>query len=89
MLHGKIRLINETSSTAYALRLEYLRYPIEIFYDENNPQDYPLGGSINCEFGSQQKKEIIEVAVRTYLERVKDPRWQSFLQEEMLRKASI
>ena len=62
MLHGKIRLITETDSIPYCMRLEYLRYPKEIFFDEADP----LGGSVDCEFGSQQSKEIVEIAVRTY-----------------------
>lgn len=87
MLEDKIRLITGTSSTGYAMRLEYFRYPVEIFINESNLSDTgnPATGSVNCEFQSQQRKEIVDIAVRTYLERVKDPRYQSFLNEELIK----
>jgi hypothetical protein len=86
--NGKINLITGTNSVGYSMRLEYLRYPITIFFDKDNPPDYPTGGSINCEFAPQQRKEIVDIAVRTYLERVKDPRYQSFLNEEAIKQNS-
>lgn len=86
MLDGKIRLITDKNSTSigYALRLEYLRYPKQIFFDPNRTTH----NDVDCEFGAQQKKEIVDIAVRTYLERVKDPRYQSFLNEEMIKAFS-
>ncbi len=84
LIDGKIRLITNEGSTSqgYAMRIEYLRYPNAIFFDENNTSH------IDCEFAPQQQKEIVDIAVRTYLERVKDPRYQSFLNEEMLKSVS-
>ncbi|MCK9281877.1 MAG: hypothetical protein M0P71_14725 [Melioribacteraceae bacterium] len=78
----KIVLITGTNSTAYAMRLEYIRKPVAIFFDVNGTSH------VNCEFSSEVQKEIVDIAVRTYLERIKDPRWQSFLQEEMIRQKS-
>jgi len=58
ILNEKLRIITGTTSTPYALRMEYLRYP----------------------------QQIVFAAIKVYLERVRDPRYQSFLQEEMIRK---
>lgn len=90
IIDGKVRLITGTTSVGYAMRLEYLRYPVEIFFNENNVPDtgIPATGSVMCEFGPQQAQEIVEIAVRTYLERVKDPRYQSFLNEEIIKASS-
>lgn len=87
MLDGKIRLIPGTGAVGYALRLEYFRYPVQIFYNKTNPTDTgdPNTGSVNCEFAPNQRKEIVDIAIRTYLERVSDPRYKSFLNEENLR----
>lgn len=86
-IDGNIRLITGTTSKGYSLRLEYLRYPIEIYFNATSPADTgdPLTGSVVCEFDVQQRQEIVEIAVRTYLERVKDPRYQSFLNEEIIK----
>jgi hypothetical protein len=91
-IDGNIRLYTGTSSTGAAMMLEYLRYPRRIFFDELHPNDAPNPtynpgtGSVNCEFSDQQKKEIVEVAVRLYLERIGDPRYQSYLNEEAIRQ---
>lgn len=86
---GNINLYTneESDSEGYALKFEYLRYPVEIFFNENNPIDTgnPLTGSVNCEFYPEQRKEIVDTAVRIYLERVKDPRYQSYINEEVIK----
>lgn len=79
MLDGRIRLITGTTAVGYSMRLEYLRYPADIVYD------YPGGSHVDPEFSPQQNKEMVDVLVRTYLERVKDPRYQSFLNEELIK----
>jgi len=91
ILNDKLRLITTTNSTGYAMRLEYFRYPRSIFFNKSNPAvegTNPATGCVNCEFGPQQRKEIVDIAIRTYLERVKDPRYQSFLNEEFIKSQS-
>jgi hypothetical protein len=91
LFHGKIRLITGTSSTGNSMRLEYLRVPRRIFFDELHPGDVanpnytPGVGSVNCEFGENQRKEIVETCVRIFLERVQDQRYQTYLNEEIIR----
>ena len=79
ILDGKIRLITGTNSIGYAMRLEYLRYPKQIFFDKDG------NNHVHCEFAPQQQKEIVDIAVRTYLERVMDPRYKSFLNEQAIK----
>jgi len=95
LIDGKIRLITNSLAFPIAMRLEYLRMPVQIFYNTNGGNVDQVGptydytgvtpGSVNCEFDYEQKKEIVEMAVRIFLERVKDDRYKSFFNEEMLR----
>ena len=61
------------SKSKYML-LEYLAYPREI---SMNPD-------VASELSEEANREIISIAVRLYLERVKDPRYQSFLMEQKI-----
>lgn len=87
LIDSKIRLIAGNGAEGYSLRLEYFRYPVAIFYNVTNPTDTgdPATGSVNCEFSSHQRKDIVDIAVRIYLERVSDPRYKTFLNEENIR----
>jgi hypothetical protein len=90
MINGVIRLITGTPSKAHSMRLEYYREPRAIFFDELHPVDVPNPnytpgvGSVNCELDYVQKMEIVKIATRLYLERVQDPRYKSFFQEQMI-----
>jgi len=64
------------------LRLEYIRYPKIIQYSTVLVYNY------NPEFTPSQCQEIIEQAVRSYLERIMDPRYKTFLQEQMIQSQS-
>ena len=77
-----VRLITGTQSYATRARIDYYRYPDEIVFDETgvNNQD-----SI---FGHAQNQEITDMAIKTYLERVNDPRYQSFLNEFAMNQRS-
>ena len=80
MKHNYADLYTGTASTGHSMKIEYYRYPIEINYDPLVPAN-----DVYCEFGETQRKEIIDLCVRQYLERATDPRYQSFLQEETIR----
>jgi hypothetical protein len=71
-----VELITGTSSTASSMRIEYIKYPTAIAL---GPPDVP------GEIRALQRQEIVDLAVRTYLERVKEERYQSNLQEDMFR----
>ena len=89
-----IHLITGTPSYGVAMNLEYLRWPVNIFFDELNQDDTPGAdytpgnGSINCELPPVIRKEIVDIAVRIYLERVRDPRYQTYLNESQMRDRS-
>lgn len=65
-----------TGSTTYATqaRVEYIRYPVDI--DINQPVDPELPSSVN--------REIVHVAVRSYLEVSQSQRYPTNLQERSL-----
>jgi hypothetical protein len=60
-----------TQSYGIAARMEYLRYPKAISL--TIPQD--------CELPVHARQEIVDIAVRKYLEQVTDPRYQTNLNE--------
>lgn len=87
-IDNKIRLITNTTAVGYAMRLEYYRWPTEIFFNEAFPDVEGTGPGNwcnNCEFAPQVRKEIVDTTVRVYLERVKDARYQSYLNELMIK----
>ena len=86
-----IKCISEEDCIGSTMKLEYLRYPEKIWLDETLPADhiaqgvaiYTAGyGSVPCEFGDIQTKEIIALAVRTHLERTMDQRLGTYVQEQ-------
>lgn len=98
IIDNNIILTTGTASTGSSMRLDYLRKPVTIFLDVDvngvmmadlpNPNYTAHTGSVNCEFNEFQRQEIVDIAVRIYLERVQDPRYKSFLQEEMIKSQS-
>lgn len=64
-------LYTGTSSYGLAARMEYLRYPKSISL--TIPQD--------CELPVHARQEIVDIAVRKYLEQVTDPRYSTNLNE--------
>jgi hypothetical protein len=76
-----MELITETDSTPLSTKMEYLRYPDEIIYYE------PNSGNIdsNCELAPVQQKEIVDMAVRMFLEATANPRYQSQMVEDQQR----
>ncbi len=91
IINRHIQLITGTSSYGIGMKPTYLRWPRNIFFDQTNQDDLanadymPGNGSINCELPPHIRKEIVDTAVRIYLERVRDPRYQSYLMESKIR----
>ena len=69
------------NATAYKLQLEYFRWPDVIYYDEATP-----GDSTPCELHPMVRRDIVNIAIRTYLEINKDPRYQTYIKEQLLKK---
>jgi len=78
----KVEAVTPTGYTAAMMQLMYIRHPNEMSYDSGA---IPPIINYTIDLGQEQLEEIRDIGVRLYLERVKDPRWQSFLQEEMLK----
>jgi len=81
--------------TAESMNLEYYTYPKMVYFDENSPTDQDASGpppppqqvgSHNSVFEEYQKREIIDIAVRTYLEKVESARYKSMLNEFQIRQ---
>ena len=70
-----LEIYTGTDSTAYQVQLDYIRPPRMFSYANN----------INFEFPQEQKEEIVDRCIQTYLERVADPRWKSWIQEEYMK----
>lgn len=60
---------------ALKAKIEYLRKPVDIDYD----------GGINCELPEEQRQEVVDIAIRIHLERIKSQRYQSFINEEAIK----
>lgn len=81
-----IEIDTGTSSTAAVMHIEYFKWPVEIFYNVNAIPDTgdPAIGSVNCELPPEQRQEIVDYAVRIYIERSQDPRYRTILNEEQI-----
>lgn len=78
---NNIVAVTPTGYNAVEMQIMYLRYPNEMSYDDGTEV-----WTYTIDLGQEQLEEIRDIGIRLFLERVKDPRWQSFLQEEMLKK---
>lgn len=68
-------------NAATKMRLDFLYYPSEMTYTTQLGLLYD-----DREFWPYQITEIIQIAVRLYLERTQSPRWQSFFQEDIAKR---
>ena len=68
----------DIGSDAKSMYLDYLVYPNEMYFADTWTYDIDLP--------SEQLKEIIDVAARIYLKRIKDPLFQAELQGEVMRQ---
>lgn len=80
----KIHLITgkysgESNTIGIAMLLDYYRYPTEIEFN-------PVEMEKTLEFKPSQLQEVAEKAAQEFLEKNTDPRYQSFLREQMERK---
>lgn len=71
----KLDIGDNTNSFGYDMRIDYIKYPRAINFSENPSEN------VMCELQSDQCLEIIDIAVKTYIERVSDPRYQTQMYE--------
>jgi len=79
IIGNTVRLITNTDSIGYAMRIEYLRYPKVINFNSANITDT---SNVNCELEPEQQQEIVDMAVVTYIERTKNQRYKSVSYEQ-------
>lgn len=74
------RVSGKSLSEGYAMRIEYYKEPWRIELDPN--------GAILHDMVSTRKarKEVVDMAVRIYLEQKQNPRYQSYLNEMVIRE---
>ena len=77
---SKIYMVTDATigSPMSSIQLEYLTYPDELDTNTTSP------GNLH----DYQRKEIVERCVEKYLERVRDPRWQTYLQSMNMKGAN-
>ncbi len=90
---GRVFKVYHDSIDIAKVKLSYLRESIEYFFDESNPVDnvrnvtHEMGkGSIPLEFDDLRATKIIDMAVRLFLEVRSDPRYKSFVNEQVINK---
>jgi len=81
---NKIRLFTgkysgTSNSVGVKMYMDYYKKPDEIVFNEN-------GEDTNSLFGPLQQQETVEQAVQAFLETNRDPRYQSFLNEQAQKK---
>lgn len=79
MRSDKIQAVTPVGYSTTEMNLMYVKEPNLIVYTAPDTITYTI------DFKQEQLEEIRDISVRIYLERAKDPRWQSFIQEEMLK----
>lgn len=61
--------------------IEYIKNPTELFFDPNNSAN-----NINCELGSDQQQQIVDIAVRSFIEQVESRRYQTVVNEDQIKQ---
>ena len=76
-----VEFINETDSLPYKMKIEYLKYANDILYVAPNSSQV----AIDSVFMPIQQKEIVDMAVRMYIEAIQSPRYQTQVVEEQIK----
>jgi hypothetical protein len=67
VIGDNVILITGTNSTGAFMQIDYYRYP----------RDISVTSSIDCELAVHVRQEIVDIAIRKYLQEVQDPRYQT------------
>lgn len=70
---------DDVSNIPHSMLIEYVKYPRKINYDHTDPTN-----DVMCELQSDQIREIVEIAARTYLQETSDPRYNTEINENVL-----
>lgn len=82
-LQDRLQLYLPSGFVGKNIQVSYIKLPRELFYDVNNPIN-----NIDCELGPIQQQQIVDIAVRIFLEEIESPRYRTKLTEEQIKQNS-
>ncbi len=82
-IQNKVRLYLPSEATAKYLLIEYVKQPLALVYDPTTPFN-----NVDAEVGSDQQQQIVDIAVRMFIERTEGKRYQTTLAEEQIKQKS-
>lgn len=84
---GKIHVLNGVGTSVVSAKIDYLEKPEVVYLNPDSSSDYndPINNTV-LQFPDHVNFELIKHCRRIFLENIESPRYQSSLQEQMLRK---
>lgn len=82
-LQGRLHLLLPDNVSGQDIIVEYIKPPIDIYVDANNSAN-----NVDSELGSDQQQQIVDIAVRMYIESTQSQRYESVLAEEQIKQTS-
>lgn len=80
-VQDKLHLVLPEGVTGKNILIEYIKKPLELFLDPNNQSN-----NVDCELGSDQQQQIVDIAVRAFIEQVESRRYQTVITEEQIKQ---
>ena len=82
-IQNNLRLYLPDGAIAKKLHIEYVKVPKSLLYDPN-----VSANNVDAEVGSDQQQQIVDVAVRLYIERTENVRYRTTLNEDQIKQKS-
>lgn len=82
-IQDKIKLYLPVGVIPKYLLIEYVKQPRTLVYDPVVPAN-----NIDAEVGSDQQQQVVDIAVRTFIERTENRRYQTTLTEDQIKSKS-
>jgi hypothetical protein len=76
-MQDRLKLFLPIGFIAKNIQLSYIKLPTDLNYDPNYPAN-----NINCELGSIQQQQIVDLARRMYIEGIESRRYQTVMAEQ-------
>ena len=82
-IQDRLHLILPDDVTGQDILIEYIKKPLDLYYDANDSTN-----NVDCELDSDQQQQIVDIAIRMFVESVESKRYQSVLAEEQIKQPS-
>lgn len=82
-MQGRLHFLLPENVSGQDIVVEYIKPPVDIYIDANNSAN-----NVDSELGSDQQQQIVDIAIRMYLESTLSQRYQSTLAEEQIKQTS-